>query len=60
MRSGPRFAVVPEGFANLVHQRIAGEGLLQEEALLQKVFVASVVFKVAGHVNDSQVGAGGL
>ncbi len=47
MRSGSRFGVVPQGFANLVHQRIAGEGLLQEEALLQEIFVASVVFKVA-------------
>ena len=47
MRSGSRFTVVPESFAHLVHQRIAREGFLKEEALIQEVFVASVVFKVA-------------
>lgn len=54
--SGSRLTVVPEGFAHLVHQRIAREGFLKEEALLQEVFVASVVFKIARHVNDPQAG----
>lgn len=39
-----------------MHQRIAREGFLQEETLLQEVFVASVVFEVARHVNDPQAG----
>jgi hypothetical protein len=32
------------------------EGFLKEEALLQEVFVASVVFKIARHVNNPQAG----
>ncbi len=36
MRSGSRFGVVPQDFANLVRQRIAREWLLQEETLPQE------------------------
>src|SRR5207248_1146129 len=34
MTSGSRFRVVPQGFAHLVHQRIARERLLQEETII--------------------------
>ena len=54
MRSGSRSRVVPQSFANLVHEGFAREGLLQEETLLQEVIVASVVFEVAGHIDDPQ------
>ena len=60
MRSGSRFRLVSQGFAHLVHERIAGERLLKEETLLQEVLVASVVFEIARHVNDPQVGPGAL
>ena len=55
MRSGPRSRVVPQSFADFVHEGFAREGLLQEEALLQEVIVAPVIFEVAGHVNDPQL-----
>ena len=54
MRSGSRFMLAAQSLADLVHQRIAREGFLQEESLFQEIFVASVVFKVARHVNDAQ------
>ncbi len=52
MRSGPRPRVVPQSFADFVHEGFAPEGPLQEETLLQEVIVASVVFEVAGHIDD--------
>ena len=54
MRSGPRPRVVPQSFADFVHEGFAPEGPLQEETLLQEVIVASVVFEVAGHIDDPQ------
>ena len=56
MRSGSRFRAVPQGLAHLEHQRIAREELLKEKTVRQEVIVASVIFEVAGHVNDPQPG----
>src|SRR2546430_12019891 len=52
MSSGSRFRVAPQSFTHLVHQRIAREGLLKEETVLQEVFVPLLITRGSLTCND--------
>jgi hypothetical protein len=45
-----------EGFADLAYYAFTGEGLLEEEGVLEEVVVGCGAFEVAGHVDDFEVG----
>src|SRR6266404_429941 len=49
--------LVPQGFVHLAHQRVAREGFLKKETLLQILSVTVVVFKIARHVNGLHIRA---